>query len=281
MSCVGGHVSVAGGLVNGILKAQKIGAKVIQIFGSSPRQWACRMPKKESVEEYLEAKKKSNIEAVFLHAPYLVNIGTMNDEHWLKSVNSLIQHLQIVQMIEADGLVFHVGTIAKDSTRSKCLDRAVEGMRMILEHVPGTSQLIIENSAGGPGKIGSSLGDLSYLMKKIKSQRVKICMDTAHAFESGLIEKFTKPEIKKLFDDFDEKIGIDNLIVLHVNDSKTAYKSFHDRHDNIGKGFIGIEGFRNLAQEKRVKEIPWILEVPGFDNHGPDKKNIKLLLSCF
>lgn len=281
MSCVGGHVSVAGGLVNGLDKAQKIGAKAIQIFGSSPRQWACHMPKEESVEEYLKAKKKSDVKAVFLHAPYLVNIGTMDDDHWLKSVHALIQHLTIVEMIEADGLIFHVGSIAQDSTRTKSLNRAVKGMKMILEHVPGSAQLVMENSAGGPSKIGSNLDDLSYLIKKVKSKRVKICMDTAHAFESGLIEKYTAQAIKKLFDEFDEKIGIDNLVVLHVNDSKTAFKSYHDRHDNIGRGHIGMNGFKNLAKEKRIKEKPWILEVPGFDNRGPDKKNIQLLLSCF
>lgn len=281
MSCVGGHVSVAGGLENGIIKANSIGAHAIQIFGSSPRQWATRMPSKEVVEKFKQAKKDSDVEAVFLHAPYLVNLGTENKEHWQKSVEALIHHLQIAKMIEADGLIVHVGAVSKESTRVKALNLAVKGMKTVLDNVPGRTQLIMENSAGGPSKIGVTLDDLAIMFKKLKSKRIKICLDTAHALESGMIEKYTPTLIKKLFDEFDEKIGIDNLSVLHVNDSKSAFKSYYDRHENIGEGYIGIEGFENLAREKRIQEKPWILEVPGFEHHGPDKKNIQILNKCF
>lgn len=280
MSCIGGHVSVAGGLLNGIEKAKKIGAKTIQIFGASPRQWACRMPNPEAVQNFLEAIKKSNIESVFLHAPYLVNLGTPNDEQWLKSVKVLIEHMHIAELIHAQGLIFHVGSF-NETTRTKGLARASKAMKLVLKHAPGKAQLIMENSAGGPNKIGSSFDDLAELSSKVKSARVSVCLDTAHAFEAGIIKAYTPKLIKDLFDDFDQKIGLEKLVVLHVNDSKTAFNSHHDRHDNIGEGYIGLEGFRNLAKEKRVREKPWILEVPGFDKHGPDKRNIQLLESCF
>lgn len=280
MSCIGGHVSVAGGLINGIEKAKKIGAKTIQIFGASPRQWSCRMPNPESVQQYIDALEKSDIEYVFLHAPYLVNLGTPNDEQWMKSVKVLIEHLKIAEMIKAQGLIFHVGSF-NETTRTKGLARAVKAMKLVLKHAPGKAQLIMENSAGGPNKIGSSFDDLAFLATKVKSKRVTVCLDTAHAFEAGLIDGYTPKKIKKLFDEFENKIGIEKLVVLHVNDSKTAFQSFHDRHDNIGEGYIGLQGFKNLAHEKRVREKPWILEVPGFNKNGPDKKNIQLLLSCF
>lgn len=281
MSCVGGHVSVAGGLIQGILKAREIGAKVIQIFGSSPRRWACRPPDEKSVETYKKAKANSKVRAVFLHAPYLVNLVTLNDEFFLKSIKVLIEHMQIAEMIGADGLIFHIGSMQKDSSRIKVLNRAIKGMKTVLKHAPGKTKLIMENAAGGMTRVGSSFDDLAFLHKKMKSNRIKICLDTAHLFEAGLIDNYSSVKIKKLFDEFDKKIGISNLAVLHINDSKTAFNSHHDRHENIGDGHIGMKGFKNLAREKRINEKPWILEVPGFNNHGVDKKNIRLLNACF
>lgn len=281
MCCVGGHVSIAGGLIHGILKANEIGAKAIQIFGASPRRWACRFPDEKSVETYKIAKAKSKISAVFLHAPYLVNLVTSNDEFYLKSIKALIEHMQIAELIGADGLIFHIGSMQKDSSRVKVLNRAVRGMKMVLKNVPGKTKLIMENAAGGSTRVGSSFDDLAYLYKKIKSNRIKICLDTAHLYEAGLIDNYSSDKIKRLFDEFDKKIGLPNLAVLHINDSKTAFNSHHDRHENIGDGHIGIKGFKNLAHEKRINEKPWILEVPGFNHHGVDKKNIRLLNSCF
>ena len=284
MKNVGAHVSVAGGLQNGIEKAVAIGAHVIQIFGSSPRQWASRFPDQHSIDLYKEALSKSEVNSVFLHAPYLVNLGTSNDIHWNKSIKNLIDHLQIAKLINANGLIFHVGSISDpslESSRKFALERAALGIKEVLKQVRGKTQLIMENSAGGPGKIGSSIDDLAVLFKKVKSSRVKICLDTAHVLEAGLIESYSPQHIKKLFDEFDKKIGLEHLSVLHINDSKSPYNSHHDLHENIGKGYIGIEGFKNLASEKRVRNKPWILEVPGFKNEGPDKKNIELLNSCF
>ncbi|MGZ3789024.1 MAG: deoxyribonuclease IV [Bacteriovorax sp.] len=279
---VGAHVSVAGGLFKGIEKAVSIGARSIQIFGSSPRQWATRLPEEQSIELYKDALKKSDVSAVFLHAPYLVNLGSFDEEQFTKSQKTLCDHLLIAKMINAEGLIFHVGSMASSATREESLDRAALGMKQVLKQVPGKTQLIMENSAGGPSKIGSSLDDLAALFKKTKSNRVKICLDTAHALEGGLIESFTSSNIKKLFDEFDELIGLKNLVVLHANDSKTPYNSHHDLHENIGRGHIGLEGFRNLAKEKRIQNLPWILEVPGFGvKKGPDKKNIQILNSCF
>jgi apurinic endonuclease APN1 len=283
MVSVGAHVSVAGGLYNGIEKAVAIGAQSIQIFGSSPRQWTTRFPDQQSIDLYKDALKKTKITSVYLHAPYLVNLGTFKDDHWNKSIQNLIEHLQIAKLINANGLIFHVGTVSTSeaSTRKLSLERAALGMKEVLKQVKGKTQLIMENSAGGPNKIGHSIEDLAVILKMVKSSRVKICLDTAHALEAGLIESYTSRLIKKFFDEFDNLIGLEHLSVLHANDSKTPYNSHHDLHENIGNGYIGLEGFKNLASDKRVRNKPWILEVPGFEHLGPDKKNIELLNSCF
>ena len=139
----------------------------------------------------------------------------------------------------------------------------------------------MENAAGGGEKIGKTAGELAYLLKKVNSKRVKICLDTAHAFESGIIKEYKSDGIKKFLDEWDKEIGLENITALHANDSKTLWNSHHDRHENIGAGYIGLAGFKALAREKRLWNKAWLLEVPGFDNEGPDKKNMDILKSCF
>lgn len=276
---LGAHVKAAGGLYRSVENAQAIGAETIQIFGASPRQWRAKTPSKDVVLRFKEEFKNSNIQSVYLHAAYLVNLATSDKDLHKKSVENLAIHFEIANMIGAKGLVFHIGS-DKGLNREEALMRVVNGMEQVLKKVSGETLLIMENSSGGGGKIGSDLFEIGKLLKMIKSKRVKICLDTAHAFEAGKI-KYESAEIKKYFDKWEKEIGIDNLVVLHANDSKTAYGSNIDRHENIGEGYIGKTGFKNLVREKRLWNKDWILEVPGFDGKGPDKKNLEILKSCF
>ena len=122
---------------------------------------------------------------------------------------------------------------------------------------------------------------IKLILKKINSPRAKVCFDTAHAFEAGVI-KYDDPKIiNEIFNSWDKEVGLKNIVAIHANDSKTAYGSHNDRHENIGEGHIGLSGFKNLAKEKRLLDKTWLLEVPGFDNLGPDKRNVDTLRSCF
>ncbi|MCL4358319.1 TIM barrel protein, partial [Patescibacteria group bacterium] len=123
--------------------------------------------------------------------------------------------------------------------------------------------------------------ELKIIFKKINSNRVKFCFDTAHAFEAGFLTDYRIDPIRKFFDQWQKEIGLDNIVVIHANDSKTEANSCHDQHENIGQGKIGLTGFKNLAKEKRLRSKDWILEVPGSDRTGPDQKNIIILRSCF
>lgn len=165
--------------------------------------------------------------------------------------------------------------------KEEAIENLASGMKNVLKSIPGDSKLIMENSAGGGHRIGSTAEDLRMLLEKIGSDRVKVCFDTAHAFEAGIIDAYTPERIEKLFDEWEREVSAENIVAVHANDSKTAFNSHNDRHENIGAGYIGLEGFRNLAKERRILEKPWILEVPGFDGEGPDKKNIETLKSCF
>ncbi len=278
---LGGHVSASGGLHKAIENAEALGATCIQFFGASPRQWFAKMPSPDEINTYKEHLKKSHVQAVYLHAAYLANLASPSAESHEKSIKSLSEHLAIVTAIGANGLIFHMGSGGKGTTREEAIKKTISGMKEVLKNVPGTTQLIMENSAGGGQKLGNTAHELGEIFHAVNSPRVKVCFDTAHAFEAGAITAYDAPNIKKTFDEWDRHIGLANIVTIHTNDSKTVCNSNHDRHENLGEGYIGIDGFRALAAEKRLHHAAWILEVPGFDNNGPDLKNMELLRKCF
>jgi apurinic endonuclease APN1 len=276
---LGAHVSASGGLWNAIDNGERIGAECIQIFGASPRSYTANLPTDEAVKKFKDRLSKSSIKTVYQHGAYLVNLGSSDEEVLKKSIANLSAHLKIANLIGSKGVVFHVGS-PNGEDRKESLLRAVKAMREVLKSVKGDAFLIMENS-GSIKKIGGSFEDLEFLFKEVGDPRVKICVDTAHALESGMIETYTPVNIKKFFDKWDELVGVKNIVALHANDSKTPFNSQNDKHENIGKGFIGIEGFKALSKESRLTHTSWFLEVPGFDDMGPDKENMDILKSCF
>lgn len=275
---VGAHVSVAGGLVNGLVRAEELDIETIQIFGSSPRQWQVRQPSLEDLSAYKNQQGKRLVQPVFLHAPYLINLATEDDGLRNKSIESLSGHLSIAETIQAFGLVFHVGS--SGGLKEKALERVARATLSVLERVPGRTYLIIENSAMGGHKLGISPAELGYLIRMIDHPRIGFCLDTAHAFESGVFH-FSSDRIERYISDWSDKIDWEYLKLLHSNDSATEFNSGRDWHANIGEGFIGIDGFRSLAKYDVFNSKPWILEVTGFDNSGPDRENVERLKSCF
>ncbi|MGC9610928.1 MAG: deoxyribonuclease IV [Minisyncoccia bacterium] len=277
---IGAHVSTAGGLWTAFGRAKEISAECIQIFGASPRMWQAKLPGADEVKKFKEEEKRSGIGPVFLHASYLINLGSPKKSLAEISAKNLSAHLKIAEALGAAGLIFHIGSSA-GMDKEKSLAQVIFFMKKILVDVPGKSFLVMENAAGGGEKIGKNAEELGLILKKVGSGRVKVCMDTAHAFESGVIKEFSAAEIKKFVDELDGKIGIQNIVAIHANDSKTPWNSHNDRHENIGEGFIGLSGFKALAREKRLWDKAWLLEVPGFKNEGPDKKNVDILKDCF
>lgn len=277
---IGAHVSTAGGLYKAFENAEAIGADCVQIFGASPRMWQADLPDAEEIKKFKEEEKRSGIGPTYLHAPYLINLGTPNGDLLQKSVKNLSAHFKIAELIGAAGVIFHIGSSA-GMEKKKALNQVISAMKEIMKNVPGRSFLVMENNAGGGEKIGKTVEELAYIFERVNSKRLKVCLDTAHAFESGIIKKYGLPEIKGFLDEWDKAIGLENIVAIHANDSKTAWNSHNDRHENIGAGHIGLAGFKELAKEKRLWDKTWLLEVPGFDNEGPDKKNVDILKKCF
>lgn len=279
---LGAHVSVAGGLYRGIENGTAIGAECIQIFGASPRQWGALLLGTEDVKKFQDAWKGSSIQSVFLHAPYLNNLASPDEMTIAKTIKNMTAHMTIAHMIGATGVVFHTGSGKADGAvaREASLKKAVLTMKEILKNSPGDTKLIIENVAGGGARLAATPKEIGQMMEMVNNKRVAVCYDTAHGFEAGLIKEHTPETIKKLFDEFDREVGCEHIIAIHANDSKTEFDSHHDRHENIGQGFIGKKAFEFLMAEKRIAHTHWFLEVPGYDGLGPDKKNMDALKEC-
>ncbi|HEY4526191.1 MAG TPA: deoxyribonuclease IV [Candidatus Paceibacterota bacterium] len=278
---IGGHVSAAGGLTQALLRGREIGANTIQIFASSPRQWNASLPTLKEADEFKKLSHEFDISPIFIHAPYLINLASPVVGLRQKSKALLKKNLEAGELIGAEGVIFHLGSgMGSDpGTAREYLAGAVVG---ILKEVPGKSKLILENSAGGGDKLGSSLEDLAGILKLIGvTKRVAVCFDTAHAFESGLVSKYDSAGISNLRRNIDKFIGWENISCLHVNDSKTEAGSKHDQHQNIGQGYVGLEGFGRLARIQEFRRVPWLLEVPGFASEGPDKKNVDIIRGLF
>lgn len=274
---IGGHVSTEGGCAKAFDYAQAIGADTIQIFGASPVRWNAPLPKAEEAALFRLRMQETGISPVFLHAPYLINLCSQKDNLPALSRTLLQRHLEIGNALGAEGVIFHIGS---RGTRAKeeAEQLVIESLRDILAQV-GEGMLLIENSAGAGNLVGDSLGEIASIVHAVDNARLGVCIDTAHALAAGMIPEYSRQTLGKFFDDFESGIGIEKLRVIHLNDSKTEAFSNKDRHENIGQGHIGKEGFENLLSFECMAHMPLILEVPGFDGTGPDRRNIDIVRS--
>ena len=273
---IGAHVSAAGGADKAIDKALEIGAESIQIFASSPRTWSFRAQKPDAVAAFREKARQTGVGPAFLHGSYLVNLGG-NPELAEKSVASLTSHMNAATGLGARGVIFHAGS-HKGRGFDHILDQAVRCLSRVLGDTADETWLIIENSAGAGNHIGATFGEIGRMIEAIGSDRLKVCLDTQHAFAAGY--RITEGDgLSEALDEFDGAMGLDRLVAVHANDSKTELGSGVDRHENIGHGHIGEQGFANIMSHPAFAGVPFLLEVPGIEGGGPDRINVDALKS--
>jgi deoxyribonuclease-4 len=273
---IGAHVSAAGGLSKAIDRAEIIGAESIQLFASSPRGWSFKEISDSEINLFREKIKVTNISPVFLHGIYLVNVGG-KPELLHKSIGSLVTHMDAADKIGASGVIFHGGS-HKGVGFEGVIDQCVKALKEVLDNTSPNVWLVIENSAGMGSHIGASFQEIGRLIKAIDNERMKVCIDTEHAFAAGY--NLADPvAIDQVMEEFDREIGLAKLVAVHANDAKVGFGSGVDRHENIGEGHIGVKGFETIMAYPAYRDIPFILEVPGFDGKGPDKINVDLLKS--
>ncbi len=275
MRKIGGHVSMAGGLWKAVENTEKIGGNCLQIFAGSPRMWRRRLYSKDEVSRFNQMVGDGNLRPVFIHALYLVNLGSDNDELVKKSYQSLLMDLKNGQLIGAEGVVVHIG-----SHQGRGFDSAknqiIANIEKLLAETEET-RFLIENTACSHGKIGT-LEEVAEIIERVPDSRLGMCLDSAHLFEAGWDIR-QKEVVEQLIDKLEKLTLLDRIMCLHLNDSKTKLDSRHDVHANLGEGEIGLVGLANLVCHPRLKTLPLILEVPGIDRIGPDKTSIEVAKS--
>jgi len=279
MVLLGGHVSAQGGFDKAMERAESISANVVQLFGASPVRWSAIIPTKEAIEKFRKAQKKARVRLVFLHAPYLINLASPKAQLAAMSRSLLQKHLQINNVLGANGVIFHIGSRG-DQDKKEAQKKVVDAVRRILAEEK-SGKLLIENSAGAGNLVGASIEEIGTIIKGVNNKRVGFCYDTAHGFEAGVLTDFSTDTLNDFFKKIDKYIGPEKLWAIHLNDSKTPASSNKDRHENIGDGHIGQKNICAFVKHKALSLLPFILEVPGIDDLGPDKENIERVKKCF
>ncbi len=271
---LGAHVRTAGGLATAFTRAQDLGCECFQIFSSNPRGWQRALPKDEHVTAYQAAHAETPLPALF-HTQYLINTGSPKPNVYDMSALTLKHQLQTGDLLNAAGVVTHVGSHMGDGLE-QALPRIEAAISAALD-ASDTVPLLLENSAGSGGNIGSSFAELGEILRACGNHdRIKLCVDTAHAFASGYHVE-TAEGFDAMLDEIDEHVGLERLTAFHLNDSKVPFDSHKDRHENIGEGYIGLKAFRYIVNHKALADTCAVLEVPGFDDKGPDQANMDIL----
>jgi deoxyribonuclease-4 len=266
---VGGHVG--GGLSSALANTLAIGGNCLQIFAGSPRMWARSLWQADVANQFAESATTHDLNPVYIHALYLTNLASDNSELVEKSIAALVMDMKNSAAINGAGVVLHIGS-HQGRGWENARELVIQSIKEVLSKTPDNSYLLLENSAGQKGKIGS-LVELSDILSSVNSPRLKVCLDTAHAFEAGY--NFTTTQgLEMWIKEIESTIGFDKIELLHLNDSKTPLGSGRDNHQNIGDGFIGESGIRTLINHPKLAHLPLILEVPGLEGMGPDKENI-------
>lgn len=269
---IGAHVSSSGGIHTAIDRAEKIGCEAVQIFTQSPRMWRPTNHDPANVERFKERVAEVGLQAVVCHALYLVNLAAPDDAIYEKSVTALRSSVDVACKIDADAVIFHVGSHL-GAGFEKGLERVVPALLQCLESCSDKTWLLIENTAGAGGTIGRSIEELAALVDALdRHPRLGICLDSCHLWASGY-DVTDRAVLDDVLDRVDREIGLDRLRALHVNDSKTPLGSNRDRHDNVGEGLMG-DGLGTFLAHPRLQGLPALLEVPGAAGNGPDASQI-------
>jgi deoxyribonuclease IV len=270
---LGAHCS--GGIKKALDRAHELGADSLQLFVQSPRAW--RFPDHDPADlaAFRERRRELGIGSAVVHALYLVNLASPDDDFYEKSVTTMSSTMDAASAIEADGVIFHVGSHLGAGFEAG-LERVVPGMTKILDHSSDTTWLLMENSAGAGGTIGRSLEELAVLFDACgRHERLGVCLDSCHLWVSGY-DVTDRTALDGLLADLDARIGLERVRALHINDADAPLGSNRDRHANILEGELGRQ-LGVFLGHPALQELPAVMEVPGPDGHGVDANEMKKL----
>lgn len=271
----GAHVSISGSLDQAIDRATAIGCECLQIFYGSPRQWRRVVYPDSVLAQFREKRYRAGLDPLVAHASYLVNLASGARVLRRQSIASLLATMRGIERLAGLGAVTHLGS-RMGAPRDAALIRVAAAVRAVLD-ATDRAMVLLENSAGAGGSVGSSFDDLAAILDHLDGdERVGVCLDTAHLFAAGW-DLRSAAALDTMVDAADRAFGWRRVRVVHLNDSAAALGSHLDRHENIGQGRIGTDGFRAILAHPAIRPLPGIIETPGFDRQGPDRKNLERL----
>jgi len=277
---IGAHLSIAKGLHRALYKARAYGCTALQIFTKNASTWKERTLDQDDIDRFHQARKETNVIDIVSHTSYLINLATPEKKKFVLSYNALVNELMRSSMLDIPFIVLHPGAHMGKGVE-KGIEKIAAGINDVFAQTPGIkTRLLFETTAGQGSGIGHTFEQLASIMDKIENQdRCGICLDTSHIFAAGYDIR-TEKSYGKTINMFDAIIGINNLYAIHLNDSKKALGSRVDRHEHIGEGYIGMNMFKLLMNDKRFKDIPKIIETPKIkDGRDADEINLNRLRS--
>jgi deoxyribonuclease-4 len=271
---IGAHVSTSGGLAKAVERGEERGCESIQIFNQSPRMWRPTNYGPDDFAAFREAMDSSRVEAVVIHAVYLINCASKDKELRKKSQNSLAHALRIGDGIGAAGVVLHPGA-QKGEPLGPSIKRAAKTIAAALKESE-SCPLLLEQTAGHKGLLGRDFDQTAELIELAGGgERLGLCLDSCHLFVQGY-DITDEAHLAQVADEADAKVGLERLRCLHVNDAAAPLGSCRDRHANIGKGEMGKRGLSAFLSEPRFEGLPATLETPGPEKKGADRKEVAL-----
>jgi deoxyribonuclease-4 len=271
---MGLHISISGGLHKAVERAKDRGCDVFQIFSQSPRSWNSKSISEDEAREFVSSFKKSGLALAVDHMPYLPNLASSKEDVHEKSIDALTSELMRCQMLRIPYLVSHLGSHL-GAGWDEGYKRIVEAVDTSLSQANNGVILLLENTAGTKNSMGSSLEEIAAIIDAFDALRPRlgICLDTCHLFAAGY-ELRTPEGLQATLNQFQELIGLERLMLLHINDCRGAMGSHLDRHEHIGLGQIGENGFRLILRHPSLKDLPMILETP-VDSRRNDAANLQ------
>lgn len=271
----GAHVSVSGGFANAIRNGTELGATAIQLHPSPPQRWNHQPYPPGFEDEFVELRASSPIRSVFFHGVYLINLASSDEALAERSMRSLVHYLDLMHRVRGDGVIFHVGSLKDHSDEAEGLRVAARRIDKILEEAEGEGRLLLEVSAGSGSVIGARLQQLAAIYDQLNDRsRVAFALDTQHLWASGYD---VRERLEDIIDEIDRTLSLEQVIAIHLNDSKSACGSRKDRHENLGEGLIGEEALRNVVNHPKLRSIPFILETPGLKEMETAREQVNVL----
>ena len=272
---LGTHVSIAGGIHKAVPRGEEVGCSAIQVFTRNASRWQSKPLAENDIQLFRKAYQGSQLGYIAAHDSYLINLASPDYELRQKSIVTFIDEMQRCSLLGIPDLVMHPGAHVGSGVDAG-ISMVVDSFKTIFSEAPDDVRILIENTAGQGSSLGASFEEISAIIDALGDGSLAVCFDTCHAFAAGY-DLRSAQSCATVIERFDHLLGLEKLALFHFNDSKKPLGSRVDRHDHVGKGMIGREGFAALMSDDRLRHIPKILETASGEEHCHDLENLSFL----